>query len=1193
MAFGARELRLILSIQSYGTGNITRLRRDITSLVRTADLANMNQLRTTDRAAKMQNRMLATGRRLAGLDAQLAKARGINALERRAKLVAQLPQSITRHYVTMGKALAGDERTLAKVGETERAILQEIRAIDLTEANIVKKREMELRQLGLQQAAVDDILGTELAISKALDAQAVKMAKLQRKELIGRGIAHFGRTAQFAGLIGLAVSTGTAAAFARFNTQVTLAATQLRKFGETAADIPKYTQELTHGLDKGGQHFQGILELMSQFPASADDMAKSAYDIASSMDVNDAGTLKLLKLFNQLAVATGSDLPTATSAGITVLNDFGGTVANAGAQLNLMMSIIRFGRMRLNDLNDMLTKVAPAALAAGQNLKDVAGAMVLITRVQPSQRVGATGIARLLQTFRDPDFQRGIFAISKGTVDITKGKGAVGVLKPLPVIIDKLAHSVGLFMAHGGPQQLFKELTAVGRGTGIGRQSRIEAANAFTFLIKFNERYQKLQKRTTGDTNEFTNALKAMSQAPGVQWAVFVNGMKAFAITLGEVVLPELLKLAGWLTRAAHWFEGLSNGIKTTTGKLIVWGSAIALVGGTVLNLAGSFYALSANMRIAAGSMMTAEGAATRASIAMTALGAAANILLGIGLIAIPIVVQLIRGGNPGLWAFVAGALSGAAGGAILGGTIGTFLGGPGLGTAIGAGLGAATVTIALDLIPHFQGDKNPQTAARKAYNEYAKAWQSQFKAGGRVTGPLMSFDAWLKQHPKYLRMEQAYNKKHGKNQEDLTKIFNRNLHKQLAAVNQYGDALEKAYRAQDTHLTAAQQREKDIQKARVQAMQEAVRKQNDTIKTAVDNMVNLYDQMRQANEQVLGSFAQGPTMKGILGSIFSDLNDMLRQFGVQIPVPFAIIKKDFDQQLTYFKRWRADVAKLVKMGATPELIQQIQDAGGIPVAEGIINSPGGRKLIKSWTGVFKKGGPIEKATHVDMTNTLKYWNTFGKKAAYNMIMGITSNIHDDPKIQERFRKYVKTNFGDILHDQLMKDFHAAFKDAMATIPKVAGTATGKIGGRGGGGAGGGGRHGGRGVALFPIDRVNRAIARERGTIRALGAAAVSVSGPGGTVITGAEQGRLQRHQDALARLLIRRQRIHAREVRSVQRQLRAGRAVGIGEHLAHPPTTTEIHYHGDTYNVKSSMTADQFFRHVRSAQWRKRHKRH
>ena len=148
------------------------------------------------------------------------------------------------------------------------------------------------------------------------------------------------------------------------------------------------------------------------------------------------------------------------------------TAKNIDETLNLMVATVRYGRMRLEDFNNMLNKVAPAAAAAGNSLEDVAGAMALITTRQPSQRQAATGIARLFQVFQDPDFQEGIRKASIGVVDIVKAGGG---LKPLPVIVNDIADAFEEVSTQKGAAQLFRQLTAVGRGSGRGLRSTIEA----------------------------------------------------------------------------------------------------------------------------------------------------------------------------------------------------------------------------------------------------------------------------------------------------------------------------------------------------------------------------------------------------------------------------------------------------------------------------------------------------------------------------------------------------------------------------------------------------------------------------------------------------------------------------------------------------------------------------------------------
>lgn len=1102
MAFGGRELRLILSIQSYGTGNIARLRRDIMSLQSATDIANkqaLMQARLAQRAGRVtaaqqelrdvkaglpfyqarNKAMMQWGRANAGILStqarQLSGQKQLYDIEtQRIATRAKLSAAKSRYGGPSPKEVELLERKLVSLDMAEGIVTKNTQA--LNEQLAVQKTQLAeldaeykrlIRDTGAQSAATKQAEANLAAETAAYNEQAAALERLnlqqkmnvaQQREIRGRSLAHVGRTMQFAGLIGLAGFSLAASSAAKFNQELVLAATQARNVNAPLSQVVTRTKQLENGFDHAGTHFQGILELMQQFPASADDMAKAAYDIYSSMQVSFGGGLTLLKQFNQLAVATGSDLTTATSAGITVLNNFSHAGMTTNQVLNLMVATIRFGRMHLEEFNQMLGKVAPAAKNAGQSFKDVAGAMALITTRQPSATQGATQLARLLQTFSDPDFQKGTYRFG---VDITKGSGAVGALKPLPEIINSLNKAFGTYTSKGGVGELFKELTAVGRGSGQGRASRIEAQRGYLFLIKNIRDYRAIQLLTTTDTQEFAKSLKAMSQSPGVQWQIFINQMRAFIIVIGQAALPALLKLAGYLEAVAHWFEGLSNGMKTAIVRAGVFTTAFLLLGGTFLNIIGSLIALQANLAITRGELAATGATAETASIQMQALGIAAKGLAALSVISIPIVMQMIRGGDPTGWDLLQAAGFGALGGAMAFGPL-------------GAGIGAITLPVIIEL--QSENQKLGQTAPKGVKASIAKAYQqyadSLKKGVGGFFRPIVpfnfflsqqkSFKEWLKDHPKLMKIEEQYQRKHNGTMTGIQKQYHDYLRKENAAyvksIKDSQNQLSKAYQDQANNTSAANQRAEQIAKAHTNAMQQALQKEKETIKTATDNLMNVYDNLRQQNQEAIGGIFQGPTMQGMLGGIFSSLNDQLRQFGIQIPVPFAILKKDMDQSLAYAKRWFKDIAKLRKAGVPEDVVQELEKMGpaGIPIIEGMLQNgkKGARALGKEWHKALGPNGIVTKQTQTDMNATLAYWNTFGHKAAWQMAQGII-NSPDEAKIRTGFQNYIKNTFGDILAQQARVDAATYMKNFMQDLNAAGGlpttTATGGSKGSGGG----------------------------------------------------------------------------------------------------------------------------------------------
>lgn len=1105
MAFGGRELRLFLSIQSYGSTNIAKLRRDIAGLQTAAEAANARQLAQA-RLAQRTLRVTAAERELrdvrAGIPfynarnkamqtwsranagvlrtqtAQLKNTRALWDLEtKRMALNQKLSQARATAYTKPGAKgqIQLIERDIQSLAMQEAVLQADSKALNATlvaQRDVVLQADAAYKQLvrdtGAQSAAskaaaanleLQTAAMRQAAVAASQAAAAERMLPLERLEQTGRRIAHIGRTMQFAGLIISAGLSLAATSAANFSQKLYLAATQARDLDAPVSQTLTRVRQLEHGFDQGGVHIEGILDLMQQFPYSADDMATAAYDIYSSMNVSFGGGLRLLKSFNQVALATGGDLTTATNAGITVLNNFGKTSGSIDKILNLMISTIRFGRMHLEEFNAMLEKVAPAAAGAGQSFRDVAGAMALLTTRQPSQRVSATNIARLLQTFQDPDFQKGVYKISDGLVDITKGEGAVGVLKPLPQIIEDMAKSFGLYRKHGGPQQLFKDLTAFGRGRGIGRQSRIEAWRGYTFLVQNLEDYKDLQFKTTHDTTEFAKALATMAKAPGVRWQIFLNQMRAFIIVIGEEALPALLWFAGGISKIVKSFQNMNPVLRQMIVYFTVFVGVGSLVLGTLTNIGGSVVALIANWRIMNAlklNELRMQAALAGQDIAMVTaqtsrLMTTLKLLTGIGIMAIPVAIQLMRGGEPGLWGLLSAAGFGALGGAMIAG-------------APGAAVGALALPVIVQLISTVQGGDDPVTAAFKDYlykmekkKGFLRRGIARFVEGlepvARLGGITLDVDKeseqfkrWLRQHPKYLKMWRQQQKAHNKDSETmqeealrLQKEANeKTIREVLGLQDKLSTAAQKQDQIQSEAYDKAAQRVRDaaqIAQVRADAIADAHEDMTGRIKSAVDNLMGIYDKFEQANREAMGSLGQGPVLSGMMGDTFREINDMMRQFGVQIPIPFKLIQKDFDTQMAYFKRWRNDLAKLSKKGVPLEFIQEIQAMGpeaGIPFIEGLLGASDEEfnGFVKKWKSMQKD---ITAATKTDMKNQLDDWMKHGQNIAWQIVKGIISEPAQ-AALRKGFRRYVVGTFGDVMQKHMAVTIANAVAKALADL---------------------------------------------------------------------------------------------------------------------------------------------------------------
>lgn len=925
------------------------------------------------------------------------------------------------------EALIAQRATLSTIEERLVAINAEEKAIAASESmtNAQRTRSLALLDdqvvaLNIEKVKVGELIAeyetlstVQLQRARAADEAAARAGRAQQLEVAGRTIAHIGRTAQFAGLITTAAFTAASASFADFNRGAALAGTQMR---DVAAPMAQAAV-------RGKQLEDQILRLMQVFPATAQEMSDSAYEIFSSMNLAEGGVVnvakgyRLMAVANKVAVAGQVDLDEATKAMIVTLNNFDPNLEHIGQTMNQVFAITRFGQLRISDFAAAMTPLAPIAKTFGLSLNDVGSALATLSIVFKSPQQGAQGLARAIELLNLDPFTQGLEKFGVKVRDTT------GRMRPFSAIIEDLAKQFP--EAATSQKGIVNVLTDISKASGLtkaGIQGTVQARRALGALITSMGLYRNIINNVTNDQGEFNKSYQALNRTPGVQWQLFVNQMRAFALVIGRAALPVMLRVGDWLIKAAHWIERL---VKNTDGAIVKWaafaGVAI-LVGGTLLNVAGSLTALVANLKIATISMATLEGQATTAGRAAGILGSTLTVLAGIGIISIPIVMQVIKGGDPSLWDFLGGALSGAAGGAMIGGAVG----GP-IGAAAGAGIGAITVPIVMNVISHFQApnpaDMEPVKAA------YQNFMRDALKPGGQP----ISFDEFKKQ------FDANINKfKIPRIGEDIAREGKKPLSEADKLMKQYQDYLKASnqdwLKAQKNYINALTGGDSGkgkadeavrLAKERARIHAQAWKQMQEEIQQTVDKLGQTYDQFLDQNKQAFGELFQGPALSGFLGDIFRGINDTLMQFGQSVPVPIQLINKDLEMQIANFDKLREGYAALLKRGIPQEVVQEIQKMGiaGLPFVQGLVNASGPEfnRFVKN---VKTKQKELEKYTKIDFTNQLNQWKKYGSDIATKMIDGLSSEAAQ-AELKMGFDKYVMQLFGKTLTENMNKTIQA------------------------------------------------------------------------------------------------------------------------------------------------------------------------
>lgn len=400
----------------------------------------------------------------------------------------------------------------------------------------------------------------------------IKLQPLEKMQAVARSVSHVGRVMQMTGLITTAAFGAMAINAAKFNTEAIRASTQTGKLGSGADVIVKNADRIS----------AAIMKMMTEIPADQTQLTDVFYNIYSSMNATLPQGVKLAKLFGQVWVAGGmrGDINEVADALITLGNNWKISANDMGAWNNLAsktLATVRFGRLDVQQYTQTMNQLAPAFKGAHQSIDQMNAAIAFNTRLMPSQRMSAAGVARMMEVLA-----RFAAKPAAGFEDTAKAiQNAQGNLKPLNQVLAILIarypklKSSGVFL-----KNFFKTVS--------NQQGTVQARRAFQNFINQTGLYNDTLKNITGDQNEFNRSLRAMEKSTGVQWAQFVNDAKAFALELGTGALPALLRVTAQAQRLVKWFENLDPTTKRAIGYFGAFTAAALLLGGTLLTVAGA-----------------------------------------------------------------------------------------------------------------------------------------------------------------------------------------------------------------------------------------------------------------------------------------------------------------------------------------------------------------------------------------------------------------------------------------------------------------------------------------------------------------------------------------------------------------------------------------------------------------------------
>ena len=394
---------------------------------------------------------------------------------------------------------------------------------------------------------------------------------------MGKGLAVFGA----AGIAGLGY-----------------AAHEAGRFQKSVAEVASIADKAEFPLSKindiamaMGQQYGGDLNLQ----------AKTLYQAVSSGASTAADATALMHAANKLAIGGLSDSFKAVDAVTNVLNAYGMKMEEAGKVSDAMFVTAKIGKTTIDELAQVIGRVAPTAAAMGVSMDEMMAGITGASTQLGNATEAVTGLKAALAVMMHPSADATAEAARLGikfNAAALKSKGLAGVLKDITGSSKYTAAS--LQKLFGGSLEAFNVISALAANNGKA----------------FNDALTGM----AGKAGATDDAFKVLNATYETQAGLLKTKLQVAIVKIGNVVLPLLAKLTGFVSKLVDAFNDLPEGVQEVivgiagfifVGALVL-GTIIALVGGAMA-LAGSLEAIAIALAVSAGifvALVAAVGAA-------------------------------------------------------------------------------------------------------------------------------------------------------------------------------------------------------------------------------------------------------------------------------------------------------------------------------------------------------------------------------------------------------------------------------------------------------------------------------------------------------------------------------------------------------------------------------------------------------
>lgn len=308
----------------------------------------------------------------------------------------------------------------------------------------------------------------------------------------------------------------------------------------------------------------GVLQLAGQVGQSPDSLAEALFHVESnfaSLGIKGPDALNLVKIAAEGAKVGGANLVDVTNTLTAAVASGIPGVQNMGQAMGALNAIVGAGDMKMQDLAEAFGSGMVATVKGfGLSLTDVGAALAVFGDNNIRGAKAGTDLRVAVQSLASPV------------------KSAKGELQKLGLTQDTLAQDMrtgGLLKALEDLQGRFKAtgVTATEQGQVITTLFGKKAGSGLNVLLDQMDRLKSKYPDITKGAGQFGSAWQTTSHTISTEFDGLKSGLEALGIKIGDVLLPPLTTVLGWIRDGVTW---------VTEHKAAIQGLA-AVVGGALV----------------------------------------------------------------------------------------------------------------------------------------------------------------------------------------------------------------------------------------------------------------------------------------------------------------------------------------------------------------------------------------------------------------------------------------------------------------------------------------------------------------------------------------------------------------------------------------------------------------------------------